>query len=154
LRLNFEAFRNRISSVVGDLEAHVFSTASEGAKQRQSDYFYYAGFAPHIEPIRTVQTYHGSRKMANSDNQLLLGLADRVSALRPSVVILATGDGDLGCAVSQFLANRSTPTQFHIASIRNWTSKRLYSRNNATVAGNIWLGQDLMQPVGEHFARV
>lgn len=151
LKLDFETFRQRLASMVGQIESHMYSTAHENSMQRQSDYFHHAGFVPHIDPIRTVQTYHGTQVKANSDGQLLLGIAERVTVLQPNVLIFATGDGDLGCAVAQFLASRSpNPPKFHVASVRYWTSKRLYASNNPAVAGNVWLGRDLMQPLAEH----
>lgn len=147
-KLDFKAFRKKIASAIGLTEAHIYSTANDGARQRQSDFFYHAGFAPHINPIQVVETCRGQEVKANSDNRILLGLAERVTLSNPDVVILATGDGDLGCAVAEFLAGRSAkPAKLYIASIKGMTSERLCVANNATIEGNIWIGHDLVQPL-------
>ena len=147
-KLDFKAFGDRLARSVGRVSAHAYSTAPESNCSRLAGYFHYAGYAAHIQAIETVQTFHGPRTLANSDNQILLGLAENVARLQPDVLVLVTGDGDLGCAVSKYLAEYSDRApSLHIASVRETTSKRLHAQNNTGIAGNIWLGLDLMRPL-------
>lgn len=153
LKLDFNAFGDWLAKSVGQMTAHAYSTAPASACSRLAGYFYHAGFTPHIQAIETVQTFHGLKIQANSDNQILLGLAENVARLQPDVVVLVTGDGDLGCAVSKYLAaHPGHAPSLHIASVRETTSKRLHAHNNAGIASNIWFGRDLVQPLARRIA--
>ncbi|WP_146204451.1 NYN domain-containing protein [Massilia glaciei] len=145
LKLDWGAFMQVLGATVPALQAHAYSTASEECLDQVAQVYEGAGIDAHVRPKQTVHTFHGHVEKANSDHDILLGLGMLLQGHLPDNLILASGDGDLGTAVAHFCA--SFDVNLIICGVPGATSARLRKRNNAQVAGNIWLGRELMLPL-------
>ncbi len=104
------------------------------------------GWLPHPSDIEEVRTCRGYEVRRNCDNSLLLDAVELTRRYDPHIVVLATGDGDLGCDLAQRLRNTPSRPRIVVLSLPRSTSQRLTARNNPNVAANIWLGADVLLP--------
>ncbi len=140
---NFGVLRQRVSQRVGALHAHAFATVKgESACQYAQDYFAREQWTPHINTATTVQTQDGTRLRANSDNEILMCAGELISRIQPDTLVIATGDGDLGCDIAQYFQRRNQRAQVLVCSVKSSTSHRLLATNNPKVKANVWLGWD------------
>ena len=128
------------------LEPHVFTTAQDHAVERVKRYYAGTGIAPHVRYVENVLTANGQSRHANSDNELLLQLGYLCAKQEFDTVVLATGDGALGCSAINFLAELRNPPRAYTCSVMGATSPRLLTENNSLVNGNLWIGQDILRP--------
>lgn len=144
MKPDWKLFRQAVERRVVAADSHVYMTAAANRVESYQRKFQRAGFTPNINPVRKVETFHGSKILQNSDNEILLGLAHLVTLKDPDAVVLLSGDGDLGESIARFLGKLATPPRLYVAGIPGETSFRLRAKNNPLVAGNVWLGLDVM----------
>ena len=129
----------------GGADLHAFASAQPGAAVNYArSYFNAAGYVPHVEPIEVVNGAGGLRKRANSDNEILMHGARLIVTERPDWVVLASGDGDLGCDVARFIARETKGVQFMTLGLRGSFSRRLRVDQNQQVTCNSWIGADVL----------
>ena len=129
----------------GGADLHAFASAQPGAAVNYArSYFNAAGYVPHVEPIEVVNGAGGLRKRANSDNEILMHDARLIVTERPDWVVLASGDGDLGCDVARFIARETKGVQFMTLGLRGSFSRRLRVDQNRQVTCNSWIGADVL----------
>lgn len=143
--LDFARLRELVAACSGTIHPHAFATVSGAAAQRYAqDYFTRIGWEHRVECAHTVRTCRGTERRANSDPCILLGCGELATRLQPDAVVLATGDGDLGCDMARYLKRRPGSTRVLVCSIAMATSHRLLAANNPDIDGNLWLGWDCM----------
>lgn len=148
LDLDFAQLRQVVAARCGVLHAHAFATVPDKPAQRYArSYFTGAGWHEHVALAQHVRTIRGAERRANSDPSILLACGELAALQRPDAVVLATGDGDLGCDMARFLKMRHDPPAVFVCSMKGATSKRLLSGTNADIDGNIWIGRDSMVQV-------
>lgn len=145
---DFGKLRQTLASRQPDLRAHAFACVrGDEAGKYAEEYFRREGWQAHIGLARTVNTCHGPQIKANSDNQILLACGELITATRPDTLVLATGDGDLGCAIADFYAQRLKQGCLVVCSIQGATSRRMLKNENPQIRANVWLGWDCIVPV-------
>lgn len=124
---------------------HAIYSAEPGSSLAVSraEYFRQRSITPHIQPI---EKDHGHRPQTNADNFVLFMAGLLVSRSPASVVILGTGDGDLGHDLCRFIQVLPKARTLVTLSIANSTSQRLNAEINDYVDGNIELGMDCFRP--------
>jgi hypothetical protein len=129
----------------GGADLHAFASAQPGAGVNYArSYFNAAGYVPHVEPIEVVNGARGLRKRANSDNEILMHGARLIATERPDWVVLASGDGDLGCDLARFISRETKGVQFMTLGLRGNFSHRLRVDHNQQVTYNAWIGADVI----------
>lgn len=141
---DYAALLSYLDGKCEELEPHVFTTAQDHAVERVKRYYAGTGIAPHVRYVENILTANGPSRHANSDNELLLQLGYLCAKQQFDTVVLATGDGALGCSAINFLAELRSPPRAYTCSVMGATSPRLLTENNPLVNGNLWIGQDVL----------
>lgn len=140
LDLDFAALRAALAARCDRLQAHAFATVRDSSARDYAErYFVHAGWRHHVELAETVHTFHGTRTRANSDSAVLLACGELFARVRPDTVVLATGDGDLGCDMARFLKSRPAAPIVVVCSLHGATSRRLLAGVNPNVDLNMWI---------------
>ena len=140
---DFGALRQRVSASTAQLHAHAFATVKgDDAHRYAHDYFAREQWVPHINAATTVHTHDGTRLRANSDNEILMCAGELISRIQPDTLVIATGDGDLGCDIAQYFHRRKPSRAVVVCAVQNSTSHRLLATHNPQVKANVWLGWD------------
>jgi hypothetical protein len=141
--LDFARLRGLLAARCGRVHAHAFATVpNASARDYAESYFARAGWQHHVRIAERVRTVRGLEFRANSDPDILLGCGQLASLMRPDAVVLATGDGDLGCDMARFLKSGRAQPLVIVCSMRGATSRRLHASVNADIDANLWLGWD------------
>ncbi len=112
------------------------------------------GWAVHTRDIETINSHTGVRVRSNAD-PLILFLAGAIASQSPAgVVVIGSGDGDLGTDLAQ--AIHRLPKKRHVVtmSLAGSTSQRLNAKVNPAIAENIELGLDMLHPMYSRVRRV
>jgi uncharacterized LabA/DUF88 family protein len=134
-----------LQHATGGAALHAFASAQPGAAVNYArSYFSAAGYVPHVEPIEVVNGAGGMRKRANSDNEILMHGARLIATERPDWVVLASGDGDLGCDLARLIARETRGLQFMTLGLWGSFSRRLRVEQNQQVTSNSWIGADVL----------
>jgi len=141
---DYAALLGHLHGKCEELEPHVFTTAKDHAVERIKRYYAGTGIAPHVRYIENILTANGPSRHANSDNELLLQLGYLCAKQQYDTVVLATGDGAMGCSAINFLTELRKPPRAYTCSVIGATSARLLTENNPLVNGNLWIGQDIL----------
>ena len=149
LKLSYTTLARTLQRISRDCSLHTFFSRS-GSDKRRSKYFALAGWTVHTNNIESIHAARGTKHPANCDNFLLFTSGILASRSQAEVIVIASGDGDLGCdlaaAVHQLPKKRTVVTM----SIAGSTSQRLNAAHNPHIAANIELGMDMMR---RHSAR-
>ena len=142
---DYAAINQRLEAASESLEAHVFMTSADQSLEAKRRYFASVGIAPHLRATTSTLTVGQPNKHINSDNELLLRLGFLCGQRRFDTVVLGTGDGALGCAAANFLAELTKPPKVYTLSVQGATSNQLLAGANWLVNGNLALGADLVR---------
>lgn len=148
LDCDYRKLRELLAGRVGQLEAHAFVTTFAEAPRRYAErYFAKAGWTPHVQVAAPAAGPRDGARKANSDNDILIMAGALLMRQRPDVLIMGTGDGDLGTAILRFCARHLAHTQVLVCSLHGSTSRRLNGAHNPAVSGNIWIGADCIDRI-------
>ncbi|WP_422050857.1 hypothetical protein [Shimia sp.] len=112
------------------------------------DAFMAIGWRAHPRDIQIARTTRGIEKFANSDHTICFGAGMLLSRSTYDVVVIATGDGALGCDLAKAIREHSAPGVSIITmSLAGSTSHRLNAANNADFDSNIEIGSDCLNPI-------
>ena len=148
-RPNYGAMLQRLSAVSEFVDAHVFMSSNEASIESKRRYFASQGIAPHLRSHTSILAVGQADPHHNSDNELLLRLGFLCGRKSYDTVILGTGDGHLGCAASNFLAELATPPRVYTVSVHGATSRQLLPEANSLINGNLTIGADLARPFAD-----
>lgn len=142
-KVSFQNLGLKLREVTATCDLHAFFSREPGEDGRVR-YFHDRGWIAHPRDIEKVQTYHGEKVLANSDNMILLhtGFLVRVSGAK--VVIVASGDGTMTCDIARFLKSLRFPREVLTMSLAGSTSSRLDATRNSDILDNIEIGLDCM----------
>ena len=146
---DYGAMLQRIASVSESVDAHAFMSSRETSMEPKRRYFASQGIAPHLRAHETILAVGQAGPHCNSDNELLLHLGFLCGQRTYDTVILGTGDGALGCAAGNFLAELAQPPRVYTISVQGATSGQLLTRSNWLINGNMIIGGDLVRRYGE-----
>lgn len=132
-------------------QLHAFFPGSRG-KHGRTEYFAARGWTVHMNEIEVVYTYHGPQRLSNSDSLILLWAGWLAAQRQMDLVVVASGDGSLGCDIARFLAGREPACQVITLSLVGSTSCRLDARTNPYVWANLALGKDALRPAAHRGA--
>jgi len=110
---------------------HAFATADEPGYAYA--YFYKQGWQPHIQPGR-----------GNSDVAIGLNAARMALQELPDAVLLASGDGDLGMGLLNFLKDILPQMEFHTMGLEVSLSRRLVAGPGNGIRSTTVIGRDLL----------
>ena len=142
---DYAAINKRLEAVSESLQAHVFMTSPDQTMEAKRRYFASVGIAPHLRAVNSILTVGQPNKHLNSDNEMLLRLGFLCGQRRFDTVILGTGDGALGCAAANFLAEMTKPPKVYTLSVQGSTSNQLLAGSNWLVNDNLILGADMVR---------
>lgn len=126
-------------------ELHAFATLEEGPQSLCAErYFEDSGWTAHVQPIERVKGVDGVRKRANSDNLMLLVAGLRLGALKPEVVLVLSGDGDLVLDIARFTKVVLPQCEVLTLSVPGATSRRLQQGQTSLIAHSAFLGRDVL----------
>jgi hypothetical protein len=145
---NYATMLRLLSARAEQIEAHAFvSTLHVRARRYAEHYFAEAGWRPHVTIVPAVPRRNGQARRANSDNDILLAAGGLLAGTSPDVVVIASGDGDLGTAIARHCRAIPRSPRVIVCSIDGSTSGRLEASRNADIAGNVRLGWDCIEAV-------
>lgn len=111
------------------------------------------GWEAHPRDIETVVTVHGRKRCANSDHAIAFGAGVYATQPRFDAVVLATGDGDLGCEIAAAVRRERGPgLVLCTLSLAGSTSRRLDAAHSGDIDANLEIGLDCLS--GEDGASV
>jgi NYN domain len=122
---------------------HAYFSREPGDEHR-CRYLLERGWIPHPRDIETVQTHRGTKRLANSDNDLLFAAGNLASRGTADVVVLASGDGTLVCDLARNLRQLPQARTILTLSLAGSTSYRLDAARNSHIDGNIEIGLDCL----------
>jgi hypothetical protein len=143
LKLSYTTLAQTLQRISRDCSLHTFFSRSGGDKRR-SKYFDLAGWTVHVNNIESVHAARGTKHPANCDNFLLFTSGILASRSQADTIVLASGDGDLVCALAQAICELPKKRTVVTMSIAGSTSQRLNAAHNPHIAANIELGMDMM----------
>jgi len=122
---------------------HAFFSREPGDDQR-CQHLRERGWVPHPRDIETVQTHDGTKRLANSDNDLLFAAGNLASRGKADVVVLASGDGSLVCDLARNLRQLPRGRTILTLSLAGSTSHRLDAARNPSIDANVEIGLDCL----------
>ncbi|MCA9151945.1 MAG: hypothetical protein KDA92_21730 [Planctomycetales bacterium] len=141
-RINHAALLNKLLAASSKFAAHaVFCTYSDGLAK----YLTHAGYQIHRRHL--PPQYLQDETTLNSDNRVSFTVGWMTARLAPEVVVVGTGDGDLGCSIAEDLKHffHSQPPVVLTLSLAGSTSQRLCADRNRNIDGNIEVGNDCLR---------
>jgi hypothetical protein len=142
-KLSYSILAETLQKVSRACSLHTFFSCSDG-DHRRSTYFSLAGWTVHTRTIETVRTAHGIKSLANCDNFLLFTAGMLASRSQADTIVIASGDGDLGCTLAEAIHELPKKRTVVTMSIAGSTSSRLNADYNPHIAANIEIGMDMM----------
>jgi hypothetical protein len=138
--LGFSLCYQRLSTVLTiccpGAELHAFFSRDKEDKRFEAA-LSRIGWHCHARDIETVPTAYGSKRLANSDHVLAFGAGLFATRDCFEVIILATGDGALGCDLAAAIRrHRGKDISLFTLSVAGSTSRRLNSTRNPDLAEN------------------
>jgi hypothetical protein len=143
LTLSYASLAATLRRVSGKCALHAFFSCHEGDLRRHA-YFTQAGWTAHTRTIQTVRDRRGIKTLANSDNYLLFTAGTLASRSQAEVIVIASGDGALGCDLAEAVHALPKKRIVLTMSLAGSTSNRLNAEHNPDIAANIEIGMDVM----------
>lgn len=140
---DFAALLGTIRALAPSAQAHAFVRLPDQAACSYADhYFRGAGWRSYssVSPVVGHGPYR--QRKANSDNDILLATGELIARQRPDTIVIASGDGDLGCDIAAHSQQRLDKAAIHTVSISGSTSSRLHRMHNPHITANTLLGWD------------
>jgi hypothetical protein len=122
---------------------HAYFSRDPGDERRCQD-LRESGWIPHPRDIEMVRTHRGTKRLANSDNDLLFAAGNLASRSKADVIILGSGDGSLVCDLARNLRQLPRDRVLLTLSLAGSTSFRLDAAHNPHIDGNIEIGLDCL----------
>lgn len=143
--LCFASLDRLLRQHAGDVSCHAFF--SRKADDRKLVHAFTAiGWRAHPRDIQIARTARGIETFANSDHMICFGAGMLVSQKPYDVVVVATGDGALGCDLARAIQQHGAPgAEVVTMSLAGSTSYRLNAATNADLDGNIEIGADCLK---------
>lgn len=145
--LCFDSLNRVLRRHPDDISCHAFFSRMADDNELV-DAFKSISWKPHPRDIQVARTTRGIEKFANSDHTICFGAGMLISQASYDVVVIATGDGALGCdlakAIRQHSASRVSVVTLSLAGS---TSHRLNAETNSDLDNNIEIGMDCMIPL-------
>lgn len=143
LTLSFAQLADAVQRCAGEAELHAFFSCQPGDR-RQVEAFREHGWSPHPNEIETVRSQGQTRRRANSDNVMLFWGGRLTGQKEFEVVVIGTGDGDLGCDLAREIVRRDRARSVVTLSVAGCTARRLDARNNPYIDANLEVGLDCL----------
>ncbi len=140
---DFAALLGIIHAHASGAHAHAFVRLPDQAACSYANH-YFRGAGWHANSSVSPMAGHGPyrHRKANSDNDILLATGELIARHRPNTIVIASGDGDLGCDIAAHILQRLDKAQIHTVSISGTTSSRLHRMHNPHITANTLLGWD------------
>lgn len=90
------------------------------------------------------------RMEANSDAVILINTGRLLSNTKANVLLIGSGDGELGTTIAEFAQHLSNPPRIITISRSGSLSGRLEAGRNPHITANISLGSDHVKPINHH----
>ncbi|GEM_PF-2239072 len=148
-RLSYFRLARWFQGAAKGCELHAFYSC-EPDDLRSNRYFSRRGWIPHAHPIETVRTGRGSKRLANSDNLILLWAGWLAATSEADSVIVASGDGTLVHDIARFLTCKQPDRPVMTLSLAGSTSLRLDALYNPFVKANLCIGKDVLRRLTAH----
>lgn len=145
---DYRSMAHLLSGQTRQVAMHAFYSR-EPANAHFDQAFQLMGWTPHPYTIRTVEDHRGSRKLTNSDHNILFHTGSLVCRHQADTLLIASGDGDLVSDIASGIADMGIPMDVMTLSLRGSTSHRILHHQNAHIAANGFLGQDCLNPYDE-----
>lgn len=145
-RLRFDRLMHVLAKASRSLWAHaVFSTAT--GDDRLYDMLTQAGYTCHVREARTVMSRGRTVRTTNSDFRVAGAVAYLSRTSPADLIILATGDGDLGDSIAEDIRHFARKRrEVATLSLAGSTSYRLDATRNPNISLNIEIGLDVLTP--------
>lgn len=148
LRLSYRRLLKALRSTAESCEAHGFFSRRAG-DTREDRALQRAGYHTHPRNIEVLRLRGGIRKtLANSDSRLLFMTGSLMSQSDADTLLIASGDGDLGCELARGIQTLSRPWTVITLSLAGTSSRRLNAESNLDIHANLEIGRDVLQPIG------
>jgi uncharacterized LabA/DUF88 family protein len=144
LKLSYASLAETLQKASRVCALHAFFSCHEGDRRRP-EYFSNAGWTAHTRTIEKVRGVNGIKTLANCDNYLLFTAGTLASRSRAEVIVIASGDGDLGCDLAAAVHELPKKRVVVTMSVAGSTSRRLDANYNPNITANIELGLDVMR---------
>jgi len=139
-----------------DVSCHAFFSRKPN-DNHLIDSFAAIGWRPHPRDILIARTARGVEKFANSDHMICFGAGMLVAQKPYDTVVIATGDGALGCDLAKAIRQHGSPGVSVVTmSLAGSTSYRLNAATNSDFDVNIEIGADCLKApaVGSRRCRI
>lgn len=140
--LRYDFLTRVLAASASRIDAHAFFTRQPG-DDRLAAAFEGIGWTPHPRDVQLVRHHGGIKRFANSDHHLCFGAGALVTAAPSNLVVVASGDGALGCDLAAAICG-STGAGVATLSLAGSTSHRLKAGENPHIMANIEIGMDCM----------
>lgn len=147
LDLDYGSLLSSVRAVAKQVEPFAFATVADGQPlQYAEQYFKSCGWLPMISPAR--QNF--GRMEANSDAVILINTGRLLSNTKANVLLIGSGDGELGATIAEFAQSLPNPPRIITLSRSGSLSGRLKAGRNPHITANISLGSDHVKPINHH----
>jgi hypothetical protein len=151
--LCYASLDQRLRQCAGHVSCHAFFSR-KADDRKLVDAFEAIGWRAHPRDIQVARTARGVEKFANSDHMICFGAGMLVVNETYDVVVVATGDGALGCDLAKAIRQHGSPEGTVVTmSLAGSTSNRLNAAINPDFEGNIEIGADCLKDGASGFNR-
>lgn len=144
-QINYGRLAQRLIQDSRSCSLHAFFSSASDRQTAQRAYFEALGWRVHQQLIEVVRTHAGTKTRANIDNLLLFEAGLLCSRTAADTIVIASGDGDLGCDLAAAIAQLPRKRDVLTLSLAGSTSWRLNGRVNPHIHANLELGTDCLQ---------
>jgi len=131
----------------GSISCHAFFSR-KADDHKLVEAFEAISWRAHPRDIQIARTSRGVETFANSDHMICFGAGMLVSQKPYDVVVVATGDGALGCDLAKAIQQHgSQGVSILTMSLAGSTSHRLNAVTNPDFDGNIEIGADCLKHI-------
>jgi hypothetical protein len=145
LSVDWKRLGQTLANVACSISRHAFICEPAG-RTRQHDYFARSGWTPHSKLSRNVRSRNKVVGNKNTDHLMAFFAGVLVSRSQATLVLIASGDGDLVEDLSEAIGMLPSPRPVATLSIAGSTSHRLDARHSRFVIDNVELGRDCLRP--------
>lgn len=146
LSVQFDELARVFRQHSGRSALHAFFSCKREDKQ-QAKRCQSVGWVPHRNEIKTVRQKGELVTLANSDKVILFSAGYLTHRGDIDVVVIGTGDGELGCYLAEAVVCRRRSVSVLTLSVAESTSYLLNAQINPYVDANIELGLDCLSNV-------
>ena len=135
--VDYGRLREDLVASADEIHGHVIATVrdDDGAVQHAHQIFRTNGWTSHL----TRQVTAGRYQRTNADPQILLHAGQLIEQERPDIVLLGSGDGELGYELALFVQRLSTRVRFMTLAAPDALAGLLLTARNPMVDANLLL---------------